>query len=244
MSLPPFWFRTNVLEENKTPGYATFLPMEADGETMSRAESTIVGLFIGIMCPVSLFVLWWWVAAALGIYRLLSISDSRIATAALTGSGIGIVLDVLRLKSWITKFYTLDVKLTVLAYLFWSAIAVAFFMGLPFGNIALGTLAGLYVGRKQCHAGASRDLFARSARNVGIFTALVTGAEALPIGVLALGEPIIVAGLRAIALDQSLTTGLMGAGLLGVGCLVLMVVQFWCTKTAAALAFRIGKNVA
>lgn len=244
MSLPPFCFRTNVLEENKTPGYATFLPMEADGETMSRAESTIVGLFMGIMCPVSLFVLWWWVAAALGIYRVFSISDSRIATAALTGLGIGIVLDLLRLKNWITRLYSLDLKLTVLAYLFWSAVAVAFFMGLPFGNIALGTLAGLYVGRKQYHAGASENLFAGSARNVSIFTALVTGAEAFPIGVLALGEQSVVASLRAIGLDQSLTTGLMGVGLIGVVCLALMVVQFWCTKTAAALAFRIGKNVA
>jgi len=219
--------------------------MEVAGETMSRAESTIVGLVIGIICPVSLFVLWWWVAAALSIYRVFSISESGIATAAFTGLGLGIVLDILGLKNWITRFYSLDVKLTVLAYLFWSAMAVAFFMGLPFGNIALGTLAGLYVGRKQHHAGASGDLFARSARNISIFTALVTGAEALPIGILALGERIIVAGLRAIVgLDKFVTTDLMGVGLVGVGCLVLMAVQFWCTRTAAALAFRLGKNVA
>jgi len=237
-------FRTNVLRVREAPGYAAFLPVEADEETMSRAESTIVGLVIGIMSPVSLFVLWWWVAAALSIYRVFSIPDSGIATAAFTGLGLGIVLDLLCLKNWITKFYSLDVKLTVLAYLFWSAMAVAFFMGLPFGNIALGTLAGLYVGRKQYHAGASGDLFARSARNVGIFTALVTGAEALPIGILALGEQSVVASLQAIGLDQSATTGLRGVGLVGVVCVVLMVVQFWCTKTAAALAFRLGKNVA
>lgn len=206
---------------------------------MSRAESTIVGLFIGIICPASLFVLFWWVAAALTIYGVFSIPESGIATAAFTGLGLGILLDILGLKNWITRFYSLDVKLTVLAYLFWSAVAVAFFMGLPFGNIALGTLAGLYVGRKQYYAGASRDLFARSARNVGIFTALVTGAEALPIGILALGEQTVVAGLRAIVgLDESVTTGLIGVSLVGVGCLVLMVVQFWCTRTAATLAFR------
>jgi len=218
--------------------------MEAAGETMSRAESTIVGLVIGIMCPASLFVLWWWVAAALGIYGVFSISESGIATAAFTGLGIGILLDLLGLKNWITRFYSLDVKLTVLAYLFWSAMAVAFFMGLPFGNIVLGTLAGLYVGRKQYYAGASRDLFARSARNVSIFTALVTGAEALPIGILALGEQSVVASLQAIGLDQSATTGLRGVGLVGVLCVVLMLVQFWCTKTAAAFAFRTGKDVA
>lgn len=211
---------------------------------MSRAESTIVGLVIAVICPVSLFVLWWWVAAALRIYGGFSISEHGIATAAFTGLGLGVVLDILGLKNWIARFYSLDVKLTALAYLFWSATAVAFFMGLPFGNIALGTLAGLYIGRKQYHAGASGDLFARSARNVSIFTALVTGAEALLIGVLALGESITLAGLRAIGLDQSAATGLTGVGLVGVGCLVLMAVQFWCTRTAAALAFRLGKSFA
>ena len=206
---------------------------------MSRAESTIVGLFIGIICPASLFVLFWWVAAALTIYGVFSIPESGIATAAFTGLGLGILLDILGLKNWITRFYSLDVKLMVLAYLFWSAVAVAFFMGLPFGNIALGTLAGLYVGRKQYYAGASRDLFARSARNVSIFTALVTSAEALPIGVLALSESITVAALRTIVgLDPSVTTGLIGVGLVGVGCLALMAVQFWLTRTAATLAFR------
>jgi len=201
----------------------------------------MIGLFIGIICPVSLFVLCWWVAAALTIYGVVSIPESGIAAAAFAGLGLGILLDILCLKNWITRFYSLDVKLTVLAYLFWSAMAVAFFMGLPLGNIALGTLAGFYLGRKQYHARASRNLFARSARNVSIFTALVTGAEALPIGIMALREQTVVAALRAIVgLDRFVTTGLMGMGLVGTGCLVLMVVQFWCTRTAAALAFRLG----
>ncbi len=209
---------------------------------MSRAESILVGLFIGIMWPASLFVLWWWAAAALSIYHVLPIPESGVPTAAFTGLGIGIVLDIFCMKNWLTGFYSLDVKLTVLVYLFWSAIAVAFFMGLPFGNIALGTLAGLYIGRKQHHAGASGDLFARTARNVSIFTALVTGTEAFPIGVLALGEQSVVASLRAIGLDQSATTGLRGVGLVSLACLALMAIQFWCAKSAAALAFRLGKE--
>jgi len=229
----------------KAPGYATFLPLEADEETMSRAESTVVGFVVGIICPASLFVLWWWIAATLAIYHVLPIVESGIATAAFTGLGIGIVLDIFCLKNWMVKFYNVDAKLMVLAYLFWSVIAVAFLMGLPFGNIALGTLAGLYVGRKQYHAGESGNRFTKAARNVSIFTALVTGAEAFPIGLLGLHESIIVEAFRAVAgLDQSVTTGPIGMGLVGVMCIVLMVVQFWCTRTAAALAFRLGGNVA
>ena len=209
---------------------------------MSRLESIVVGFVTGILSPLSLFVLCWWTTAALVSYHVLPIPDSGIAVAAFTGLAMGVVLDVLRLKNWIAKFYTVDVKLMVLAYLFWSTIAVAFFMGLPFGNIALGTLAGVYVGRRQYHTGESGQSFPKAARNVGIFTALVTGAEALPIGLLTLDERRIMGLLEAVVgLDQSVTTGPIGIGLVGLVCVVLMVVQFWCTRTAAWLAFGLGR---
>ena len=212
---------------------------------MSRAESAIVGLFMGIMCPLSLFVLGWWISASVVIYRLLPLRESDIATAAVIGLGLGIVLDLFCLKTWIPRFYSLDARLTVLVYLFWSAMVVAFFMGLPFGNLALGTLAGVYVGRRQRHAGVGGGAFLESARNIGLFTALVTGLEALPIGVLSLHEQIVVETLQAVTgLDQATLTGPIGLGLVGLGCLLLMVVQFWFARTAAALAFRFGRKAA
>ena len=210
---------------------------------MSRRESTVVGFVVGILCPASFFVLWWWVAAALSHYRVLPIPESGIAIAAFTGLGIGIVLDIFHLKKWITRFYNADVKLIILVYLFWSVIAVALFMGLPFGNLALGILAGLYVGRKQYHAGASEDYFTKAARNVSIFTALVTSVEALPIGLGALSEAVVAQALRSVVgLDQSATAGSVGVVLVGAVCVALLMVQFWCTRTAAVLAFS-SRNV-
>jgi len=209
---------------------------------MSRLESRIIGLFIGIMCPVSLFVLFWWTAAALTIYHILLIPESGITIAAFTGLIAGVVLDVFHLKKWITRFYNTDMKLMVLAYLFLSIMAVALFMGLPFGNIALGTLAGLYVGRKQYHSRASTEVFVRNIRNVSIFTTLVTGAEALSIGILARGEPIIVEVLQTLwGLNQFAATDLNWLSLVTIVCLALSFIQFLCTRTAATLAFKIGK---
>ncbi|UCC64262.1 MAG: hypothetical protein JSV36_04195 [Anaerolineae bacterium] len=206
---------------------------------MSRAESRVVGLFLGVVCPASLFVLWWWTAAALAIYRLLPIPESGIALAAFAGLGIGVALDAFCLKRWIARFYGADVRLAVLVYLFWSAVAVALCMGLPFGNIALGILAGVYVGRRHYHAGASEEAFTRAARHSSIFVGLVTGAEAFLIGLFGLREEFIVDALRAgVGLDQSVVTGPIGVGLVGVVCVVLVAVQFWCTKAAARIAFR------
>ena len=212
---------------------------------MSRSESIAVGFAVGILCPVSLLILLWWTTAALAMYHVLPIKVSVIATAAFTGLGIGILFDILFLKNWIAGFYNANTKFMVPAYLFWSVVAVAFCMGLPLGNLALGTLAGLYVGRRQYHANESKAHFTKAARNVSIFTALVTSAEALPIGLLALEHERHIAEmlLTVMGLGQSDATGPAGVGLIVLLCVVLMVVQFWCTRIAAALAFRSSRNV-
>ena len=208
---------------------------------MSKTESIAVGLVVGILCPLLLFILCWWSVAALVIYQVLPIPESVITVAAFTGLVAGVVLDALYLRKWIAQFYSADMRLMVLVYLFCSVIAVAFFMGLPLGNIILGALAGVYVGRRQHHAGGSKELFPRPARTVSIFTALVTGLEALPIGLLALGEGMFAELLEQIVgLEVSAITGTVGIGLVGLLCVVLVAVQFWCTRTAAWFAFGHG----
>jgi hypothetical protein len=183
----------------------------------------------------------WWTSAALSIYQWLPISDSMIGIIALAGLALGLVLDVLFLARWTAAFYRADVRLLVLLYLFWSAIAVAFLMGLPLGNLGLGTLAGLYVGRRQRHQQAHGQALVKTVRNASLFTALVTAAEALPIGLLALREQFAVDTLRTLfGLDPGTVAGLLGVTLIILLCLLLMAVQFGCTQAAAIAAFGLG----
>ena len=121
---------------------------------MNRAESVVVGLVVGITCPLLLFVFCWWTAAALSIYHVLSLPVSVIIVAAFTGLGIGMILDIIWLKHWVRRFYTANIYFIIAVYLSLSVVALAFFMGLPIGNIVLGMLAGVYVGRKQFHTGS------------------------------------------------------------------------------------------
>jgi hypothetical protein len=227
---------------------AAFDDIPTNGEregSMSRTESIVVGLVIGIMCPGSLFVLS--VVAGYAVHKLefFAISERGTAAAALAALGAGIIIDLLYLKGWLARFYSVGLWLMVPPYLLWSATIVALLMGLPFGNMALGTLAGAYIGRRQHHLGASRDMLARAARRVGIFTTLITGAGAIPIGVLALNEPGIVQKLQTLTrLDASVITGPIGLGLVGVMCVILMAAQFWLTRTAAAFAFRPNDRLA
>lgn len=207
---------------------------------VGRMETKIVAVFVGIACPVTVFVVAWWAAASLAIFRVLPIPESGIAISAFAGLGAGIVLDILYLKRWVAAFYTASVRLIVPMYLLWSAMAVAFFMGLPLGNLVLGTLAGLYAGRRSLHTGSNPEAVIR---RTSTFTALVTGLEALPIGILVLGEKGVIEFLEtSTGLSPSSISGPAGVALICALCLILMAVQFWATRAAVAIAFRIGRR--
>jgi hypothetical protein len=210
---------------------------------MSKTESVTVGFAVGILCPLLLFVSCWWITAALTMYHILHIPESGIAVAASTGLALGVTLDVFFLRKWISRFYSADVKVMVLLYLCCSVIAVAFFMGIPVGNIVLGTLAGAYIGRREYHAARSGELVSKTVKNASFFTAILTGAEALPIGLLALKEDWVVEWLQRITgKDSWAVSGLLGIGQIVILCVVLMTVQFWCTKTMAWIMFGCGKR--
>lgn len=210
---------------------------------MTKPETIIIALVIGVLSPLLLFVLFWWMAAALAINHILPISESNVAAAAFTGLALGLALDIRYLKKWIPRFYRVDLRLLLLVYLFCSAIAMAFFMGLPFGNLALGTLAGIYIGRRGYHAGYTRDLFQNAAKKAGLFTALVTGLEALPIGLLALRETAVLEILQTVTgLDQSTIKGPPGAVFIVILSASLMGIQFLLSRVAARLAFGNGEE--
>jgi hypothetical protein len=205
---------------------------------MSKIESAVVSTFVGLACPLSFFILGWWISAAIAMYQVIPITESGVAAAAITGFCVGIFVDVIFLEKWIVTFYTIDLKFIVPLYLFWSMPALALFMGLPFGNLVLGTLGGFYVGRKRHHALASEEVFAKAARSASILTGLVTSAEEVPIGVLGLKEQLVADSIRTITgLEESSIAGPIGIGLVVIACAILFVVQFWCTRIAARFAF-------
>ncbi len=174
---------------------------------------------------------------------MVSIPERVIATAALVGLGVGILLDVLCLRRWMVKFYDVDWRLALPTCLFWVMIATAWFMGLPLGTFALGILAGWYVGRRQKHARTSTAAFVRQKRTASLLVALVTGLVSLGIGVLALGETYIMADIqRIMGTSPGATTSIVGPAIVVVLSLILVAVQHWCTRTAATLAFKWGRR--
>ena len=205
---------------------------------MSRRESLIVALSLGVMCPFLTFIAGWWISAALFFEGIAHIAEHGIAIVAFTGLAAGLIIDALWLKRLVAAFYTADLVLLGAVYAVCSAIALASCMGLPLGNLLLGTLGGVYVGRRAFHSGASAAVFGRASRRAGWFTAAFTGAGAFAIGILALREQSVVEVLAdLLGTARSAIAGSTGLAVIVTLVVVLIVLQFWCTSTAARVAF-------
>ena len=193
---------------------------------------------LGVLCPFLTFVAGWWTSATLSLEGVAHITERGIAIAAFTGLAAGLLIDALWLKRWVAGFYTADLVLLGVIYAGCSVVALASCMGLPLGNLLLGTLGGVYVGRRAFHSGASPAVFGRASRRAGWFTAAFTGAGAFAIGLLALREQSAVEELAdLLRTDRSAIAGPTGLAVIVALVVVLIVLQFWCTSTAARVAF-------
>jgi len=208
-----------------------------------KTEYLIIGLGLGTLIPLLVFVLFWWSTAALVIYKLVQLPESFIIYAAFTGLAIGITINILYLKKLIPGFYTLKNNILIPLYLLCSFIALAFFMGTPIGNIILGILAGLYTGRRHYYLEQHPDIFFSTAKKTSLFTAFITSIEALPIGILALRDTSIFTVLKStFHFDLNVTNIIIDIIMVFLLCMLLFLIQFWVTNIAAKLAFQINTN--
>jgi hypothetical protein len=206
---------------------------------VSRAEKVLVSVFIGAAIPFTLLVISWWGSASLLMTGLLPVTDAQIAVAAWLGLALGLLLDCLLLGRWVGAFYQLDLRLLGPLYLFWAAVATAFFMGLPLGNLILGAAAGAYIGRRADIAsmpGADRW---RLIGQTSLFTAGITSAAALGIGLLAAREPYTLAPFRRLlGMEQVPASLMVDLAIVVVAVVLLAAIQFWLTRLSAVLAMR------
>lgn len=209
---------------------------------MSKLESIIVWLVVGIACPWLTFVAFWWTAAFLYLQGF-PVSEGMIKTAALTGLGLGCLLDILFLRHWVGKFYTASLRWMIVFYLGCFVVAFASFMGFPVGTFLLGVGAGVYVGRRESHCQADRNQLAVALRRTAVLTSSITTVATLPIGILGLKEPAVSALFEArFGFDHNRLYGTAGFILVGLFCLLLFGAQYWCARKAGVLAFSIGAS--
>ena len=206
---------------------------------LEKKEYYIIGTILALLMPLIVGVLFWWITASFAILKIMPISEKFIAFVAVTGLAVGILLDILYLKKWMLKFYEINRAVSILFYLFFSIMAVAFFMGAPVGNLFLGFLAGIYIGRKCHYFNSDQASFASASKSISIFSAFVTGIEAFPIGLLALREESIINSINRIFGFVLFHANKIGDVILIVLlCGILFGMQFFVTRFGTKLSFR------
>jgi hypothetical protein len=204
---------------------------------MSRTESTIIGIFLCLACPITFFVM------GVLLYFELKIPEKTAVPSILAASVIGTILVISRLKYWVSTFYAPKKILTVPLFLFWCATALSLCMGLPLGVIAMGCMAALYIGRKAHHDNTETGLFEKDVKRTSLFTATVTGSVSLAMGLLAIQEQdtmqviLYIFGLQNLAATETGRTILVA-----IAVPLLTIVQYWLTYRLAFWAFRLGKK--
>lgn len=183
----------------------------------------------------------WWSSAFLHM-QVPGIPLNAVIASALTGLALGLVFDAVFLRRWIRRVYVAKMWLVITLYLGLSFVAVALFMGLPVGTLAIGAIAGAYMGRRANQVHGDRDVAVLSLRKTALVTASVTGAAALPIGILALGEQDILGLLESLSgMGQASLQGVPGITLIAILCGLLFLMQYWLSRKAGMLAFNIGR---
>lgn len=206
---------------------------------IDNRENFVVGIFLAFLIPLITGVLFWWTTAFIAIYKIAAIPEKFIAIAAIAGLAIGIILDLIYLKTWIAKFYEMNRIISIMLYLFCSLIAVACFMGVPIGILFLGFLAGIYIGRKCYHLSCDLPQFESAARRVSLFCATVTSVEALFIGLLVLQEVHLIENIsRVLRLASPDTYEIVDVLLIVILSAILFGIQFLITRLGTRLSFN------
>ena len=198
---------------------------------MRKLETFVIGLIFGAVPVIVCFMTGWWSSIPL-------LPEPLVFVGALAGLITGILVDVLFLKRWIQRAYSLSPVVWVGIYLFYSAGLFGMFMGVPVFNVGLAIPAGFFIGAYLVHQGAQLPQVQETARHSSIVTtgilALICGASAF----VALSDPYTAANLEGMLGLSFTITPSMIIGLIVSGGSLLLVLQWWLTTKSVKLTYR------
>jgi len=207
---------------------------------LGKIESIIIKAVIYFTLPLFLFILFWWITASFRIYEVIELSESHIIIASLIGLLLGFGLLLIHRKKIINNFYHLKTFYIIAIYLFYSSIAFAFLMGLPFLNLILGVLAGIYLGRKARNTSFTDFQFKNFNQKSTIFIASITAVLGLFIGLLSLKEDYIINILNSFFHIFNIDAfGIFGILVAILYATLMFVLQYYLTSKSCQKAFKL-----
>ncbi len=196
---------------------------------LDGVERLYLQVMIGLVPPILFLLAGWWGS-------LPFVAEDSIKFFALGGLLLGLFMDILFMRRWIRKAYTLPVSWFAAIYLFYSVGMYGFFMGVPIFNLLLGIMGGYYVGICLRHARKEKDEVEQVARRTALFAAGVMALVCLASWVIAYRDPSTAAninGMFHLSNPLSRESILLFSAFAGVG---LVALEYFITRAIVKFA--------
>ncbi len=202
---------------------------------MSKLESFFIWAIIGPVLPLFLFLAGWWSS-------LLFVKEEVVFVYGLIGLGLGCIIDII-LRRQIKRAYWWKQGVLVLIYLFYSIGFFGFFMGVPIFNLAVGALAGVFMGRRFSHCGVTRVQLQEASTSFAFFTAAKMVLVSMAAAYFATKDLRDTAlNLRSMLKLEFVPTNQAIIALIVAGGTGLVLTQYWIAKKLTHWAYRLGKS--
>lgn len=199
----------------------------------TKIESFIIGCVLGTVPVMFCFVTAWFVSAVL-------LYEKVVPTVALSGLGVGTIIDIVFLKRWVKKAYQLNNKVLVTIYIFYSIGMLGFCMGVPILNFGVGILAGIYTARRAFNTNAEEQERNQNIRKTSLFSAVVIFVMCCITGAWALVGGMIGSNFENPILSFTFTVPILVTIVL-TGGLILSLLQYCLTSMAAKITAKAWK---
>lgn len=198
---------------------------------MRMIEKIGIRILFGMAPILAGFLAGWWGSIPF-------VPENRIYLFALGGLGLGILIDAIFLKGWIRRAYSVKPLVWKSLYVFYAVGLFGFFMGVPVFHVLLGIPAGIVVGGWLAHNGADFVSIQKVTRQTVAFTTGVMGVICLSSAVIALLNRSTASEIQhMLGLGFTITPlGLLG--IIVIGGLGLLAVQWWLTALSVKWTYR------
>ena len=201
---------------------------------MEKADKWIFGIVFGAVIPVFTFLLFWWSS------MLFIENEKDVMIIALGGLLFGLLIDFMIKRFQGINYFKISLKVLTGVYIFYSVCLFGFFMGVPVFHPILGIIAGYYWGRRLIFKQANRETYPREIKKVSLFTSIVIGFICILSATIALIDSYTAGNLEGMLNLSFEITPAMLLGLIIIGGLFLIGLQYWLTKMAIIKTLKLN----
>jgi hypothetical protein len=223
-----FFDSRDLVDWNKETCVSERVPLM---KVLRSFEKILFGLVLGAVPVIFCFLLGWWGSIPF-------VPEEQISLWAFAGLALGLLVDLLLLRRWLVKAYTLPALAWIGLYLFYSVGLFGFFMGVPVFNLLLAVPAGFFAGAKLAHDRLAETEVRKVVDRTGGFTTAVLALVCLTSAALALADPHTPANLEGLLGLGFAVTLPMLLGVILVGGAGLLAANWWLVKRVTMQVYK------